>query len=196
MPKQISNCCRRSVPVLLTFCIPAMLHAQSFPSGSTGADGDLIINTPGVTTFSATPVGGGSVYNFKTIQIAAGSTLKLSAAVFPAPLYFLAQGAVTVAGTIDLTGQGGQPSTLANRAGFTTAGSGGYGGGAGSYVNNPAQPGLGPARVALTGGGCNTTGWASGLEALREISFWCRWWAARVGRAARPHPGGRAEAAF
>src|SRR5665213_2193681 len=75
--------------ILLTVCIPVNLVGQSFYSGSTGADLDLIVNTPGVTTFTATPVGGGSVYNFKTIQIAAGSTLKLSGDVFPAPLYFL-----------------------------------------------------------------------------------------------------------
>src|SRR5580692_1820333 len=92
---------------LLTFCIAATLHAQTFPSGSTGADGDLIVNAAGVTTFKATPVGGGNIYNFKTIQIAAGSTLRLSGSVFPGPLYFLAQGAVTVTGTIDLSGQAG-----------------------------------------------------------------------------------------
>src|SRR5580704_11508708 len=93
--------------VLFMPCIVATLSGQSFPSGSTGADGNLIINTPGVTTFTATPVGGGSVYNFNTIQIAAGSTLKLSGAVFSGPLYFLAQGAVTIAGTVDLSGQPG-----------------------------------------------------------------------------------------
>ena len=67
----------------------------------------MIVNTAGVTTFTATPVGGGNIYNFKTIQIAAGATLRLSGQVFATPLYFLAQGAVTVAGTIDLSGKTG-----------------------------------------------------------------------------------------
>jgi hypothetical protein len=131
----------------------AVLHAQSFPSGSTGADGNLIANT-GVTTFTATPAGGGSVYNFNTIQIAPGSTLKLSGAAFPGPLYFLAQGAVTVGGTIDLSGQSGSvPTTPAQRTGPTIPGPGGYGGGAASFAGNPALPGLGPAGSAVTG--CN-----------------------------------------
>ena len=56
-------------------------------------------------------MGGGSIYNFNTITIAAGSTLKLSGAVFTSPIYFLAQGAVTVAGTIDLTGHSGSAPT-------------------------------------------------------------------------------------
>jgi hypothetical protein len=118
--------------LMLAFCFAAMLQAQSFSSGSTGVDGDLIVNTPGVTVFTAKPVGGGNVYNFKTIQIAAGSTLKLSGDVFPVPLYFLAQGPVTVTGTIDLSGQSGVAfTTPAQRTGPTVPGAGGYGGGAG-----------------------------------------------------------------
>ena len=58
--------------VLLIVSAAPTLTGQSFSSGSTGADGDLLVNTPGVTTFTKQPVGGGSVYNFKTIQIAAG----------------------------------------------------------------------------------------------------------------------------
>jgi hypothetical protein len=139
-----------------------MLHGQSFPSGSTGADGNLIANT-GVTTFTAAPVGGGSVYNFNTIQIAPGSTLKLSGAAFPGPLYFLAQGAVTVGGTIDLSGQSGSvPTTPAQRTGPTIPGPGGYGGGAASFAGNPALPGLGPAGGGANGN-CNYSGQGAGF---------------------------------
>lgn len=141
---------------LLAFCMAAMLHAQSFPSGSTGADGSLNITAPGVTTFAATPppVGGGNIYNFTTIQIAAGSTLRLSGAVFTSPLYFLAQGAVTIAGTIDLSGQSGSvPTTSAQRTtGPTVPGSGGYGGGSASFAGDPALPGLGPLGGGTSGG--------------------------------------------
>jgi hypothetical protein len=157
MQRTLDNRFRLTALTLLAFCVAAMLHAQSFSSGSTGADGALNITAPGVTTFSAQPAGGGSVYNFKTINIAAGSTLKLSEAVFPGPLYFLAQGAVTVAGTIDLSGQSGTQVT--NSAQIPTVpGSGGYGGGAGSFSSNPAQPGLGPAGGDVAGGCGN--GWA------------------------------------
>jgi hypothetical protein len=149
----------------LTFGCAAVLHAQSFPSGSTGADGNLIISTPGVTTFTATPVGGGNVYNFNTIQIAAGSTLRLSGAVFTGPLYFLAQGAVTIAGTIDLSGQSGSvPATSAQRtSGPTVPGAGGYGGGEASFSGDSAQPGLGPSGGTL-GSGCYGGGGGGGFN--------------------------------
>ena len=109
-----------------------------------------------MTTFTAQPVGGGSIYNFTTINIAAGSTLKLSGSVFEGPLYFLAQGAVTVAGTIDLSGHSGSTVSASSTV-PTVPGSGGYGGGAGSFSSNPAQPGLGPAGGNITGG---CSGWA------------------------------------
>jgi hypothetical protein len=104
---------------LLTLCLAATMVAQSFPSGSTGADGALNITTAGVTIFTTPPVGGGSVYNFTTINIASGSTLKLSGSVFPGPIYFLA----TIAGTIDLSGQGGSvPASSAQRIPTTGCG--------------------------------------------------------------------------
>jgi hypothetical protein len=135
--------------VLLVFCAVAM-HAQSFPSGSTGTDGNLIVNTPGVTVYTTPPVGGGSVYNFNTIQIAAGSTLKLSGLPFAAPIYFLAQGLVTIAGTLDVSGaNGSQPGAPVQNSGFTVPGAGGYGGGAGAFAGGPALPGLGPAGGAI-----------------------------------------------
>ncbi len=114
----------------------------------------LNVTAAGVTMFTTAPLGGGSVYNFTTINIAAGSTLKLSGSVFPGPLYFLAQGAVTVAGTIDLSGQSGAAVTISAQL-PTIPGSGGYGGGAGSWGNNSAQPGYGPAGGATSGSGCN-----------------------------------------
>ena len=79
----------RTIVLVWVLCaFPLAVDAQSFNSGSTGVDGDLIINTPGVTTYTTAPQGGGNIYNFKTIQISTGSTLRLSGAVFPNPLYF------------------------------------------------------------------------------------------------------------
>jgi hypothetical protein len=134
-----------------------MLNAQTFPSGSTGADGALNITAAGVTTFTAKPVGGGNVYNFTTINIAVGSTLKLSGSVFPLPLYFLATGAVTISGTIDLSGQSSVPAGTSGELsseliGPTTPGAGGYGGGSAAYGGNAALPGLGPGAGGV--GGC------------------------------------------
>jgi hypothetical protein len=99
-------------------------------------------------------VGGGNIYNFKTILIASGSTLRLSGAVFPNPLYFLAQGTVIVYGTIDVSGQAGYvPTASTQRTGPTTPGAGGYGGGSASYGANAALPGMGP-----NGGTANVNG--------------------------------------
>ena len=143
MRRTIHNRFCLSASALLMLCT-AILHAQSFPSGSTGADGALNITAAGVTSFSTPPVGGGSVYNFTTINIAAGSTLKLSGAVFSSPIYFLASGAVTVAGTIDLSGQAGSvPANSAQRI-PTIPGSGGYAGGLAAFGGQGATNGSGP----------------------------------------------------
>jgi hypothetical protein len=127
-------------------------NAQVFTSsGSTGVDGDLIVAKD--LTFTTLPKGGGNIYNFKTIQIAAGATLRLSGSVFPNPLYFLAQGAVTIAGTIDLNGDNGstvRSATASDRVGPTVPGAGGYGGGPPLFGANAQLPGFGPA-----GGGIN-----------------------------------------
>src|SRR5213594_1666777 len=131
-------------------------RAQTFVSGSTGSDGDLSITTPGVTVFDPRTFGppvnpaDSNIFNFKTITIAAGSTLKLSGANFAAPVYFLAQGDVTINGTIDLNGQdGSSASLLFQRTGPTIPGAGGYAGGAGG------SPGFGPG-VGQFGTGCYT----------------------------------------
>jgi hypothetical protein len=146
------------VSTALIFCAAATLQGQAFPSGSTGADGALSITAPGVTIFKTKPVGGGSVYNFTTINIALGSTLKLSGGTFPLPLYFLATGAVTIAGTIDLSGQATVPSGTSGQlsselVGPTVPGIGGYGGGSAAYGGNASLPGLGPAGGGAAGCG-------------------------------------------
>ena len=174
MPKTVDNSSASRLTgilrltVLLVLSTAATLTGQTFSSGSTGADGDLIVSTPGVTPFTAKPVGGGTIYNFKTIQIAAGSTLQLSGAVFSLPLYFLAQGAVTIAGTIDLSGQSGSMPTASGgpssqRVGPTVPGAGGYGGGTAAFAGNAAQPGLGPAGGAAEGVTCGGGGSGGGF---------------------------------
>jgi len=160
MQTKFDRLCGRAV---LIWCTALALHAQTFPSGSTGLDGDLIVSAPGVTVYSAVPAGGGSVYNFNTIQVAAGSTLKLSGAVFPGPLYFLAQGAVTVAGTIDLSGQTStQTTSSAQRTVPSIPGAGGYAGGAGILGAIPASAGLGP--LGGSAGTCFTKGAGGGFS--------------------------------
>src|SRR5688572_1021476 len=88
--------------------------AQTFTSGSTGADGALDFSgtPPGTvidfdpTTFTpALDADGDSVYHFTTITIPADVTVRLRATkAGAAPLHWLATGAVVIDGTLDLNG--------------------------------------------------------------------------------------------
>ena len=78
-----------------------------FSSGSTGVDRALTITAPGVTYFNPTAMNltkNTNIFNFTTITIAAGSTLKFYEAVFHGPVFLLASGDVTINGSIDITG--------------------------------------------------------------------------------------------
>jgi hypothetical protein len=144
----------------------ATLWAQTFNSGSTGTDGNLIFPNaqPGQTIiFDPTtlntplPANHGNIYNFGTITIPAGVTLKLSAQNLGGPIYLLATGAVDIEGTVDLSGAPGYPPTtlISNRipsipgAGGFPGGVGGTGGSGSSY---PVEVGQGPG-----GGTVNTS---------------------------------------
>jgi len=136
----------------------AIILGQSFVSGSTGADGALNITAPGVTLFDQAPVGGGTVFNFTTINIATGSTLRFSGANYGFTPYLLAQGAVMISGIIDLSGGNGQSYGVDPSLRLPSApGSGGFSGGVGAFGANPAQPGNGPGggqTNQVTGGNC------------------------------------------
>jgi hypothetical protein len=96
------------------------------------------LTTPGVVLFDpktfSPPLNpaGDNVFNFTTINIASGVTLRLSANLLTGPVYFLATGAVTINGTIDLSGANGHQagSSLTDRI-PAAPGPGGYGGGVG-----------------------------------------------------------------
>ena len=111
--------------------------AQSFRSGSTGVDGALNLTTPGTIYFDpkalSPPVNPASdnIFQFTTIYIAPGVNVKLSSKSLSGPVFWLAQGAVEIDGTIDLNGDDG-------RTGPSMAGAGGYPGGA------PRNRGYGP----------------------------------------------------
>src|ERR1039458_86356 len=115
---------------------------QQFSSGSTGADGALNITAPGVTyldpkAMSINPKGD-NIFNFTTINIAAGSLLKISEVKVHGPVYFLAQGDVNIKGVIDISGldSPGLTATAAEQI-PAFAGSGGYSGGLGGIHGDP-----------------------------------------------------------
>jgi hypothetical protein len=137
------------------------VKAQPFNSGSNGSDGALNLTVPGTVVFDPQPqkldLDGDNIYHFTTINIAAGVTVRLRANVVNGPLFWLAQGPINIAGTIDLSGDPGYGS-ISSIAGRTPsiAGAGGYGGGLGAWsASSPAQTGFGPGggRI-LPGPGC------------------------------------------
>jgi hypothetical protein len=138
--------------------------AQTFTSGSTGSDGALNFTTPGTYVFnpkSYTPPlnpAGDNIFNFTTVNIAAGVTVQLTGSIFNSPIVWLAQGAVTINGTLDLSGQNGFSAANTTQRTYTVPGAGGYPGGYPGIGSNPASAGLGPLGGATPIPGCNPDG--------------------------------------
>lgn len=130
--------------------------AQSFSSGSDESDGALTIApNQGTIIFDPTDVArwgrvldadGDGVYNFTTVTIGAGTTLQIRGDKVNRPVYWLASGAVTINGTLDLSGSGGINTTDFNaRRQVAIPGAGGYpGGAAGIGTSAPPTAGEGP----------------------------------------------------
>jgi hypothetical protein len=136
------------IGILLTAALP--VEAQ-FTSGSTGTDGALDYSSqpPGTTimfnpaTFSHTATQ--PVYNFTTITIPSGVTVRLSGAMNPAPVIWLASGAVQIAGNVDISGSTGGCLTPTECRTPSVPGAGGSPGGVGGgSTTTPPEPGLGP----------------------------------------------------
>jgi hypothetical protein len=144
-------------------------QAQTFDSGSDGSDGAL--DVPGsLGTIDFEPrdtarwgrvldADGDGVFNFTTIIIRGGTTLKMRADRIARPVYWLATGDVSIpgGGGIDLGGAAGTATNnLGSRRQLPVPGSGGFTGGAGGTGSVPATDGEGPgggrASVIL----CNT----------------------------------------
>jgi hypothetical protein len=153
--------------------------AAQFSSGSTGADGALNLTTAGTVDFDPAVLGlnaaGDNIFNFTTINIGAGVTVRLRGTrLREKPVVWLASGAVTIAGTIDLSGADGAAMSAAT-PGVTRApaepGPGGFSGGMGSNGSSPATNGFGPggggasdANGAGSGGGYATSGSGAGFR--------------------------------
>jgi hypothetical protein len=145
-------------------CIAAFLSAfawgQTFSSGSNGSDGALNLTTPGTVIFDPVALNlnpaADNVFNFTTINIASGVTVKLlNAQLRGKPVVWLASGAVTIAGTLDASGMPGAVTNDPVRANRRPAdpGPGGYPGGVGAGFGSGPQSGVGPGGGA--GGGCS-----------------------------------------
>ncbi|MDR0181433.1 hypothetical protein [Lysobacter arvi] len=181
----------------LTAALVATLFAPTawaaFDSGSTGADG---VFNPTVNTEVELPPSG--ILNYTTVNIPTGVTVKFKRNAANTPVYILASGDVTIAGTIDLRGDDAKDAgTYGDGAqgddGIPGAGgAGGFEGGRGGRDDTQQRPaiirggaGLGPGGGAggIEGAdGCNATtgyykhagiGGAYGSRALKVYMYHC-----------------------
>ena len=111
--------------LLLTFVCALAAVGQSFSSGSTGADGALDL-TAGDRTIQLPDSG---ILNYTTVNIPSGRTLTFGRNLRNTPVVMLAQGAVVISGTINISGS------------LRTPGPGGFYGGA--YCQDGFGPGAG-----------------------------------------------------
>ena len=108
---------------------PITICAQSFSSGSTGADGALDLSTlscPQTVFGCQLQVPESGIFHFTTVNIPAGATLSFIPNLRNTAVIILAQGAVTIGGTIQISGG----KDYVHRTLLTTAaGPGGFAGG-------------------------------------------------------------------
>lgn len=134
--------------------------ASAFNSGSTGADGAF---NPTVNTVLQLPPNG--IFNFTSVNIPTGITVKFAKNAGNTPVILLATGDVTLAGTIDISGSSSPDVGTAGDGnvgddGQTgVGGPGGYDGGRGGFTgtNRRGGDGLGPGggvAGAAAGGNC------------------------------------------
>jgi hypothetical protein len=107
--------------------------AYGFSSGSTGSLGPL---NPATNTEVELPADG--ILNYTAVNIPIGVTVTFKKNAANTPVYLLATGDVTIAGTISLSGTDG------NGIFPGTGGPGGFDGGLGGTINVPGGKGFGP----------------------------------------------------
>ena len=168
---KLRSLCSCLAPALL--CGVGM--AQPFTSGSTGSDSALNYTTAGTYNFDPVALGlnpaGDNIFNFTTINIAAGVTLTLQNNYLRGkPVVWLATGNVTIAGTLVLDGQSGVNISTTSYPGAdwisqrvpTIPGPGGSPGGVGARPGVAAFPGLGPGGAPVhTASNCSYGGGGS-----------------------------------
>jgi hypothetical protein len=137
------------VSALLAASFAPSAHAQSFNSGSTGADGAF---SPTVNTEVQLPASG--ILNYTTVNVPTGVIVTFKKNTANTPVFMLASGNVTIAGLIDIRGGDGKATgTYGDGAlgddGIPGVGgpggfAGGRGGREGSGVITRGGSGLGP----------------------------------------------------
>lgn len=146
----------RRLFVLIGFILVASLsaRAQTFNSGSTGADGALDLSTLSCPTgYCTVQLPESGVLNYTTVNIPVGKGLVFARNSRNTPVYMLAQGNVTIAGTLFVS----NPYYVPGGGDCRIPGPGGF------YGGQPGQPGFGP------GGGTATTPYGSWIGPLSLV---------------------------
>src|SRR5262245_28802837 len=125
-------------------------QAQGFNSGSTGADGAF---APSASQAVQVPDSG--VFNFTTVNVARGVTITFIRNTRNTPVTILATGNVTIAGVINVDGDGGTSNGSGGLGGV-----GGFTGGTGGFNDGSGGTGDGPGGAA--GGARSTRGSGGG----------------------------------
>ncbi len=146
----------------------SLAAAQAFSSGSTGSDGALNLGTACSSPYPADPAScyvqlpPNGVLNYTTVTIPFGKTLKFKKNSLNTPAILLAQGPVTVAGSIQVR-NGGYAYPTINNFDESLPGPGGFAGGPNG------QPGLGPGGGQVTGGNARHGQWVGPLSLIPII---------------------------
>jgi len=143
----------------------------TFVSGSTEADGPLILSNPpqqsqlpqnSIINGSAVeiPLPASGIFNFTTVNIPSGVTVTFKKNASNTPVHILTTGDATIAGTINVNGESTTSST-GTAAG--KGGTGGYNGGNAGASGMPGGKGLGPGGGAGAPVASNNTGGGGGF---------------------------------
>ena len=116
-----------------SLAVPAQFNF-AFSSSSTGADGPLNVTT---NTTIDLPTNG--IFNFTTINVSTGATLRFNRNTANTPVYLLAAGNVNIAGTIDVSGESFPGGRVGGKGG-----PGGFDGGFPAFNGLGAGDGYGP----------------------------------------------------
>jgi hypothetical protein len=140
-----------ALPVVWTVALTPPALAQTFNSGSTGADG---VFAPTTSTTLTLPANG--ILNFTTVSIPSGVTVRVARNAANMPVTLLATGNVSIAGTLDVSGTSGgnvmDGTFLGSNGG--AGGPGGFDGGNGAngVASTIGGTGLGPGGGAAGAG--------------------------------------------
>ncbi len=130
---------RKQAILALLFVVAAasVAGAQTFSSGSTGADGAL-----NITADTTLPLPANGILNFTTVTVQPGVTLSFVKNASNTPVIILAMGDVVIAGTIAVNAGA---NNIDNRYEPRIPGPGGFAGG------GPGEPGAGPGGGTFSG---------------------------------------------